>query len=182
MTSLELLDDLVKIGLGAVIAAVAGYFAARANYRQENYKTYIRRKRQLLDKVVESLNNFHKRYTHYRSQFKYCRFNEVSAEEREKCKQLSKEFRLAFDSFVDAEGYILTTGDKELHEAFWHYYETLLFVRGQLTFENVELLASNVDSLNARARGEKSVSECPSIELRYRRCAPKAIQGFNEYH
>ena len=54
---LEIVDTAVKIGVGALIAGVAAYFLAKLNHRQDIEKDNLKRRRELLEKVANDIEN-----------------------------------------------------------------------------------------------------------------------------
>src|SRR5882762_2114868 len=52
VTSLEITDTAIKIGLGALIAGIIGLIAAIQSQKHEHNKEFLRRKRDLLEKLT----------------------------------------------------------------------------------------------------------------------------------
>lgn len=59
ITLLNVVDSAVKIGLGALVAAVAGFATIKANHKREREKARQEWKRQKLEKLVEEIMAHH---------------------------------------------------------------------------------------------------------------------------
>jgi len=130
MTWIEVSSDAIKIGLGALIAAISAYIVARLNQRNEYIKAYLTQKTKKLDSTIEILNEIHKRFAHYTAnvsnyfgakQQNYTHTaNEIKDldEEREK-------FRKGFDGFIEVSGYLLSLGDLMSHEKLEEYRDAM---------------------------------------------------------
>ena len=62
---LEIVDTAVKIGLGGLIGGVAAYFLAKLHHRQDIEKDSLKRKRELLEKVANDIENSWNTYRRY---------------------------------------------------------------------------------------------------------------------
>jgi hypothetical protein len=60
VTSLDIVDTAVKIGLGALISGVSTYFIARFNHKREQEKARVNRRRELIEGIAEQIEAFTK--------------------------------------------------------------------------------------------------------------------------
>ena len=59
ITTLEIVDTAVKVGLGAVISGVITYFVARLNHKREIEKSITNRRIELLEGLAQQIQIFH---------------------------------------------------------------------------------------------------------------------------
>lgn len=95
--------------------------SVKANqYFGRDQKLHITKKQLQLDKVIEILNSFHKNYAHYRANVRNYTVSSdglsTSNFSEEAIDQQREKFRSAFDSFVDAESYVLSIGSIAVSE------------------------------------------------------------------
>ncbi len=172
MTSIELIDTSVKIGLGALIAAASGYVLARLGYSREAEKLYATARRSYLDKVIEILNSFHKTYPPVRSaMYRHVRRHldgqvDTSADKAEFA-QRREALILAFLTFTDAEGYLLAIDALEAHTKLFEYIDTVDSFRERARFENDEMSIEELDRLQGKMR-ESRLSVFKAISEAYR--------------
>jgi hypothetical protein len=126
MTWIDVVDSAVKIGLGALIAGVFSFITTRVTYERGARSEYARRRRDMLEKVIEMLNGFDKIYRHQKALYDtFCLKN--SPEEREPIKTefegLDEQLRVAFERFADASGVLLILGEIEAETALDAYQE-----------------------------------------------------------
>ena len=65
MTTLDIIDTAVKIGLGAAIAAVATYVNDRATFRRDLRKQEVQRRLELVERIVKHLDEFNLPFLDY---------------------------------------------------------------------------------------------------------------------
>lgn len=162
MTWIDVVSDAIKIGLGAIIAAISAYVIANKNQRSEHIKLYLSQKREKLDKCIELLNSFHKKYTHYRADVGNFYRNkrrgyQHTQLEIENLNKKGEDFRLAFDSFVDLDGYLLATGETVAHEKLYEYMETLDEAKDILWHNKENVEESTITSLNSKVREKRKI-------------------------
>ncbi len=157
----EIVDTTVKIGLGALIAGVAGYMANSANHKHAEKEIYVQKRRDYLDKAIEILNDFHKRYVRYRTKVHNAVDRrdlkiENTTEQESELENLYVDLMDAFEHFVDAEGYILAINEKGLHETMYSYMEQISTLSNELWYGNIEQLKSTrIDEINTTIRRER---------------------------
>jgi hypothetical protein len=155
MTGIEVVDSAVKIGLGASIAGLASYFTTRTSLKRAANAEYTKRRRDLLEKVINLLIDFDKIYRHQKALYdSFC----ISTSEcergalREEFVALDEQLRVAFEKFADASGFLSiigeTAADRALDE-YWdaanRWYETDL-PTGEGADPTLELLRESVVS------------------------------------
>jgi hypothetical protein len=65
---LDIVDTVVKIGLGAIISGVATYSVTRLNHKEEKNKEIIKTKREILEQSVDNIDKYFSLYSEYISQ------------------------------------------------------------------------------------------------------------------
>jgi hypothetical protein len=158
MTWIEVASDAIKIGLGALISLISTLVITKRNIDSEAQKLYLIQKREKLDKCLAILNVFHKAYAHYRADVdnysimkEYNQIIDKSVIENLKIKFES--FRVAFEGFVDLEGYILAVGDLNAHTKLFKYMEVVDNARDRLWHENNNIIKTDeIASLNTEVR------------------------------
>lgn len=136
MEWINIASDAVKIGMGALIAGMFGYLVALTNTSAETKKLHITKKQLQLDKVIEILNSFHKNYAHYRANVRNYTVSSdglsTSNFSEEAIDQQREKFRSAFDSFVDAESYVLSIGSIAVSETLEEFRILMNFALNSL--------------------------------------------------
>jgi hypothetical protein len=160
MTWIDVVDSAVKIGLGALIAGLFSFITTRVTHESSARTEYARRRRDMLEKVVDTLNRFDKIYRHQKALYDtFCL--SISKEERERVGKefegLDEQLRVAFEGFADASGTLLILGEidadaalDEYQEAANQWYETELP-------ENGEASAPTLAQLKAKVISKRSV-------------------------
>lgn len=123
---IEVVDSAVKIGLGALISGVFLSRAASAAFERDARTEYARRRRDMLEKVVDMLIAFDKVYRHQKALYDtFCLT--TSPAERARIKQefdaLDEQLRVAFERFADASGILLMLGEADAEAALDAYYD-----------------------------------------------------------
>jgi hypothetical protein len=65
VTGLEIADTAVKIGLGALISGGATYLLAKYSHQRELEKEFVKRRRDALESIAESVHRFNQNYLAY---------------------------------------------------------------------------------------------------------------------
>lgn len=157
MTWIEVASDAVKIGLGALISLITTLIIAKRNIDSEAKKIFLTQKREKLDKCLSILNNFHKTYTNYRAEihnFHIRKLNNQPMTESLNTDLMDKaeSFRLAFEGFVDLEGYILAIGDLNAHAKLYEYMEVMDNAKDELWYDNTNITDDGINSINKKVR------------------------------
>ena len=117
MTWIEIVDSAVKIGLGAIVAGVFGYTTMRLTHDRSARTEYAKRRRDLLEKVLDMMNQFDKIYRHQKAIFDALSNPVLLPNRREEYEgrfgQLDEQLRVAFEKFADASGILLMLGETE---------------------------------------------------------------------
>lgn len=125
---LEIIDTAVKIGLGALIAGVAAYFLAKLSHRQDIEKDSLKRRRELLEKVADDIENnwntyrrFHLVSLEYVHRIKNTKDipNGTKSEFKEKRKAVTE----STDHLSSAISMLLLLGENLVHEKAIKYAE-----------------------------------------------------------
>ena len=116
MTWPEVADTTVKIGLGALIAGGFTFLTTRMGHDRQAQASQAANRRILIEKVLELLNEFERRYIHQKAVFSG--FSRLRTDEEKKAAEqefatLDEAFRFSFEKFVDASGMLLLLGEKE---------------------------------------------------------------------
>jgi hypothetical protein len=160
MTWIDVASDATKIGLGALIAAMSAYLIAHKSQRNEYIKLFLAQKREKLDKCVELLNAFHKKYTHYRADVDTFFINKrlgfpASQAEIDSLGRKGEAFRLAFDSFVDIDGLLLSVGEANANTRLWEYMDTLDEARNLLWHTQTDVATEDIQAMNDVVREKR---------------------------
>lgn len=65
VTTIEVIDTAVKVGLGAIISGCAAYWVARLNHVKEIEKDRLQRRRELLEGIAEQVEEFNQNALKY---------------------------------------------------------------------------------------------------------------------
>ncbi len=126
MTWIDVTDSAVKIGLGALIAGGFSFVVARLTQRAE----YVKRRRDLIEKVMDMMNDFDKIYRHQKALFETLLSPAGSGGEsgwadnkeyEDEFKLLDEKLRVAFEKFADASGILLLLGETDAESALDDY-------------------------------------------------------------
>jgi hypothetical protein len=123
---IEVIDSAVKIGLGACIAGLASYFTTRTTLKRAAKAEYTKRRRDLLERVINLLIDFDKIYRHQKALYDtFC--SSTSEEERETLRKefaaLDEQLRVAFEKFADASGFLSIIGETAADRALDEYWD-----------------------------------------------------------
>jgi hypothetical protein len=128
VTSLEILDTAVKVGLGALITAGSGYVLARLNHTREAEKERIRRRRELLEKIAEQVETFsHAALRYWALVTEWARYEEREKDMPEDRLTMAEDARLelfnAFRELTSAEAKLLLLGENTAQTLLRDYGE-----------------------------------------------------------
>lgn len=175
MTWIEVASDAVKIGLGAIIAALSTYFITNKNHHHEERRVYLLQKRDKLDKCIEIINLLHNKYAHYKANvanyYERKRINVEDANNRiSSLTQQGEEFRKSFDGINEVEGYLLSVGEEEACLSLIKYRDQLSNARLDLWLGKDDISLKEVSELN-----EKVLESRKGLLLSINKCfeAPK---------
>ncbi len=154
MDWINVADTAIKIGLGAVVAGTFGYVLAKRNAKTEAEKVYTDKRRELLSKVVDILNAFHKTYTNFRARYHdhILRRDAKQVDTKAELDELAKyelSFTYSFDQLIDAQGYILSIGEIELYDALGSYTKILIDALEKFEIGNLTIAESDITQINA---------------------------------
>lgn len=65
LTILNIIDTSVKIGLGAIITGIGAYFVTKLNHNNEIEKQSVRRRKELLEDIAKSVEEFWNNFRRY---------------------------------------------------------------------------------------------------------------------
>lgn len=126
MTWIEVADSAVKIGLGALIGGAASYLSTRMTHDRGARAEYAKRRRDLLEKVLEMMNHFEKKYRHQKALFDSLS-QALAPDERTEMQaefnKMDQELRVEFEGFADASGILLMLGASEAELLLDEYRE-----------------------------------------------------------
>jgi hypothetical protein len=128
MTWIEIVDSAVKILGGALIAGVFGYVTVRFTHNRAARAEYAKRRRDLLEKVLEMMGQFDKIYRHQKALFDSLTQPALPAVREEAARRfpvLEEEFRVAFEKFADATAILLMLDEIKAEAALEAYREAV---------------------------------------------------------
>jgi hypothetical protein len=147
VTSIEIVDTAIKIGLGALISGFGAYLVAKLNHNKDAEKARIQRRRELLEAVAEQVELFTQAYLkHWAFITNWLTFEPLGkpiTEESEKdFRSIGEELNNSFKDLISAESKLLLLGEtkcqrllREYGESAKVYRDTALVDRRTLTKE-----------------------------------------------
>lgn len=131
ITSLEIVDTAVKVGLGACISAVSSYALAQANHQREAGKERTQRRRELLESVAEQTEAFsHSALRYWALMAEWTRYQIRGKEIPEERLQMAEETRSelfdAFRNLSSAEAKLLLLGEGDAQALLRDYGEAVV--------------------------------------------------------
>ena len=163
MKWIEIVDTVVKIGLGALIAGAFPYFTAKLGYKSERLARYSNRRRDHLDEVLTILIGVENAYIlqkcaleSYRSYIEG-REDDKAKEEQSQFELLDERLRVAFEGFTRASSVLLLFGETESDKLLLSYRDEVdkwlassILDPGQFSDEDEEKLSASIR--NAREK------------------------------
>jgi hypothetical protein len=125
VTSIDVVDSAVKIGLGALIAGVFSYITARSTQKRGEQAEYGKRRRDLLEKVLTMLNDFDRTYRNQKALYDtFCAAESAAEREtiRKEFDSLDELLWVAFEKFADVSGCLLILGETDADAALDEYW------------------------------------------------------------
>lgn len=128
MTWIEIVDSAVKILGGALVAGVFGYVTVRVTHNRAARAEYAKRRRDLLERVLEMMGQFDKIYRHQKAIFDTLTTPVVPAVREEANRRfpaINEEFRVAFEKFADATAILLMLDEIKAEAALDAYRQAV---------------------------------------------------------
>lgn len=114
MTWLEVGDDAIKIGLGAIVGGTFSLLVLWRTHRHEFKREYLRRRQEVMEGVVEHLEAVDEEVTNLAAQMKVCSSAPKGSEAREEGRKQSLRLMACLDKNLNAlngdEGKLLLIG------------------------------------------------------------------------
>ncbi len=130
MTWIEIVDTVVKISLGAVVAGAFGYLNARMGYVKDDRARFATRRRDHLEKILEMLVEIENTYIHQKGSLDDHRF--YKDRDPLKSEAASREFwvldekiRACFAKFTHASSVLLLLGERAADAELTKYQDAI---------------------------------------------------------
>ena len=158
-TLIDVLDTAVKIGLGALISAVAAYWHFKQRDKAESAKEYEKRHRSLLEQVAEQAEQLNHVYLKYWALvIEWVRYEKSSkdwpSDRRDELEEIRIELFSSFGALTSAESKLLLIGEneaysklRELGEAVVQFRRTCYVDKKSLTEEEIEQQKAEIKNL-----------------------------------
>lgn len=160
MTWIDVVDSAVKIGLGALIAGAFSFTTTRLTYDRDARAERTRRRRDLLEKVLNMMNHFDKVYRLEKALFDtlldLSRTPKDREEDKKQFEQLDEDLRVAFEKFADSSGILLILGETSAEAALNEYREVANEWYERALPEPDSLSAASLDQLKADITAKRS--------------------------
>lgn len=162
MTLLDVIDTAVKVGLGAFISGISGYWMAKTKTRDELRRERLIRHHVLLEKSAEQIENFSQFFLRYWALIiEFVRYREQKTQPPQaRIEELAKSKAELFDAFADltsAESKLFLLGHAEAQKSLRNFGDLAKHIRRfawdgntSLTEKQMEEFRSQV--LDARER------------------------------
>lgn len=168
VTTIEVIDTAVKIGLGALISGAAAYLIARLNHNREMEKSQAIRRREMLEGIAEQIETFTHAVLKYWAltgeRAIYERDDHPMPEDRQlEWKEAYSSIPGMFKEITSAEAKLLLLGEEESQKLLRDYgnyisqFKAATFAAGQ-KLSNSVMQDHRANILNKRAALFQSLS------------------------
>ena len=111
MTTLEVIDTGIKIGLGAIISGVATYITIKAGHSHELRKEHLRRRQDTIERLIETFESFDTFFADiHANHLSIFRRSATAEQDRQILLKLFDSVELHFKAFRTMEGKLLLLG------------------------------------------------------------------------
>ena len=145
VTTLDIIDTAVKIGLGALISGATAYVITRLKYHSDINKELLSRRQILLERVanqVEELNRVYLKY--YASMLNFIRDKKEGIEwpgyKKDEHKEVTKDLNAGFQELTSAEAKLLLLGETDAYDTLRTYGAKIYAFTQKVVYGNRENL------------------------------------------
>lgn len=161
MTLVDVLDTVVKIGLGALISGASAYWLTKAKATSDLRAERLRRHHTLLEQCAEQIESFsHVLFRYWALIAEHVRNKAAGSEllphRREELEKTKGELFNAFSSLTSAEAKLLLLGHKNVQEQLRVFGELAKAVRQKAWDGNDKLTSTQMDEYRRDLLSERA--------------------------
>ncbi len=145
----DILDTTVKIGLGALISAVATYWVTKLNHRKAIEKDGSQRRRELIEDVAENIERLFALLFRFRAGLydwisARDKDKNMSDERHEEILEIQREIPGAYKEITNSEAKLLLLGEKRAQDLLRKFGDDMTELRKKVRLGNKTLTAEEV--------------------------------------
>lgn len=157
ITWMEVVDSAIKIGLGAVIGGIATYVTTKTTHDHDSRKEYIKRRRDMLDKIVDDLDGFSQHLMDYWANVNNALFKKANSQRLtdKELEEIQEKENTLFNSFKDlhtVESRLLLLSEKKMSDNFTEYSELAKEFFRKSSYENPDLTSEIMNNYHSNLK------------------------------